>query len=143
MSTPYGQTWPTSFTYDGTFTSSGATVAANSTTTSSTVIENSGASPNEVLDTEVTFAITYGSSVSGGGVTLYACRRTLSGFQSPGVDPCVAITDSNPIASSTRNITFMLRGYDIPDFELACNNPSGNSSVTVKAGYRQSQGLSG
>ena len=140
--TPFGQNWPTTWTYDGTFVSGGLAVAAGTTTTSSTVISNSGASPNEVLDTEVTVAVTYGGTITGGGATISICRRTLTGFQSPAVDAPYGVTQI-ATASSTVNTTLMVRGFDIADFEVAVNNPTGNSSITVKVGYRQSQGQSG
>lgn len=142
MSTPIGQTWPTTWTYDGTFVSTGLAVAAGVTTASTTTIANSGASPNEVLDTEISVSVAYGATITGGGATIYICRRTLSGFQVAATDAPYGVTQI-PIASTVVNTTFMVRGFDIADFEIAVNNPATNSSVTVKAGYRQSQGLSG
>ena len=143
--TPFGQTWPQTWTNDGTFVSAGLAVAAGITTTSATVITNSGASPNEVLDTEVTVAVTYGSTIASGGAAIYVCRRTLTGFQNPAVDYPYGVTQI-PTASSTVNSTCMVRGFDIADFVIAVNNPTGatpNSPITVKVGYRQSQGQSG
>lgn len=140
--TNFGQLWPSTWTTDGTVNN--ATVTAGANSANSGTIANYGASPNEVLDTEITVTWTNGATVTGGSPTVYVCRRTGGGFQSVANDYPYGVSLPAAVASTAQNITFVVRGSDVPDFQVVVANPSGNSSITgVTLKYRQSQGQLG
>lgn len=138
--TPFGQNWPTSWTTDSVLNGT-PTVAAGAYSSNSATIANYGASPNEVLDTEITVDVAYGATITGGGAIVYICRRTRTGWESPANDSPASFTVP-VVASTTRSKTVTVPGL-VGDFQVVVFNPATNSTITPTLASRPSQGQSG
>lgn len=138
MSTPYGQLWQ-NWSLD-TVGLSGVSLANNTTSAASAAYLNSGASPNEVLNTECNLVFACGTVIAGSGFVVNIYRQTQAGYQ--------AVTDniyqfSVPgVTSTTVQSVFTLPGDEIGGFKLGVTNNSGAAATTTLY-TRQSQGLSG
>lgn len=124
--TPFGLTGTSSWTTDGVISS--VSVAANASSSNSNTISLYGATTAEVLAVECTVVVTYGTTITGGGATVYVARRTGSGWQIA-TDAILAYL-MPVIASTAVNITFMLRGLDMVDAQIFVFNPTANSTIT-------------
>lgn len=138
--TPFGQFWPSAWSVDSVLNA--ASVAGGALSSNSNTIANAVASPNEVLDTECGLAITYGGTITGGGVIVYICRDVNGTFENPATDNPYSFTMA-VVASSTVRRAFTVSGQDMSRFQIVVANPATNSTVTVTLATHQSQGQSG
>lgn len=125
-------TWPASFTDLTGLIAQAIAAAAN--VVSSAIIDN-----NNKLSTEVTVSITYGGTAA--GATIYILRDIDgTNFEAIATDRPEAFVAPG-VASSTVRVVFTVQADQASRFKVAVANPTGNSSITVTARYKQATGV--
>lgn len=138
---PFGEFWPQSWTTDSVISS--LAIAGGASSANSGTIAATGSPPNQVADIEIGIAIGYGSTITGGGVTVWIVGD-VDGTHFESVTTDAPFSFLMPVtASTTVRRRLAIPAQDLSRLQVVISNPSTNSSVTATLFYHSAQGQFG